>query len=59
METDKTKRREIKFVIDIQNYNKLHLWIKKNSKGFIEQFQPRIISNIYFDTFNYNLLNYF
>ena len=57
METDKTKRREIKFVIDIQNYNKLHLWIKKNSKGFIEQFQPRIISNIYFDTLNYNLLN--
>ena len=57
METDKTKRREIKYVIDIENYNKLYLWIKKNSKGFIEQFQPRIISNIYFDTLNFNLLN--
>ena len=57
METDKSKRREIKYVVGIEYYNKLHLWIKKNSKGFIKQFKSRLINNIYFDTINYDLLN--
>ena len=35
METDKSKRREIKYVVGIEYYNKLHLWIKKIQKALL------------------------
>jgi SPX domain protein involved in polyphosphate accumulation len=57
MESDKLKRKEIKFVINLENYNQLIIWIKKNPKGFIKQHNSRLINNIYFDTLNYHFLN--
>ena len=57
MENDKIPRKEIKYVINFEDYNKLYFWIKKNPKGFKKHFSPRTINNIYFDTKDFSLLN--
>ena len=57
MENDKIPRREIKYVINLEHYNKLYFWIKKNSNGFVKHFSPRVINNIYFDTKDFSLLS--
>jgi len=48
-------RQEIKFVTNHFNYDRVIQWIKFNEYGFFQSYPDRLINNIYFDTYDYDL----
>lgn len=50
-------RREIKFVTRRSNIESVRDWLRHNSALFRTAYPPRIVNNIYFDTYDYEAYN--